>query len=610
MQPLDVRAAVRQTTRVLHSNKLLMEGIVNMQKELKNTHQQGMSMVKDLQQNTAHHRGLFASLSRDIHWIKQKQHDRKRLKQANCLLHEKNTELKDKLQAAETQAGSDKRGFEEQLQAVGSERDAARQQTEERDSALKSAQSDYSELQKERERGQAAHEEALLCIRNEAKCTRETYRRELTTLDSELHQSLQRNQAQNEASLQNLEDIRANHRTKSEEAVRYQQQAQLNHERLCGEVHAGKLELQYSQERQAQERQVLVQQHAEHSQQQEVRIGQMEASQRQQLEENEKELGRVQAEESQLRSDLERVQGELEVASQQTEKQQTSNTHNTQLVLQLKGDLDAAVSGQTKAEDAQAELRRERDALASRVEEAQAELGGVHDAARQSASEAAAKLEALERQAATLQGQEQESRRRREDLEKEMHEARRQGDEAARAARAARTESDKCEALEKKQQAAELELSRAASELGAEREQLTRESAQRQEQERDLAHVLLRMQRPCTAHALPMHCPCIVAYQIHRMCRSSSWWRSSPSMMPASLLWSAPSKARQPPRSGHARLSSSSPSVQAEMTRRRQFAASRRRPRRGPGLRGRRWLTSPGQRARWARWSVNHHRRA
>ena len=503
-----MRAAVRQTTRVLHNNKSLMEGIVNMQKELKNTHQQGMSMVKDLQQNTAHHRGLFASLSRDIHWIKQKQHDRKRLKQANCLLHEKNTELKDKLLAAETQAGSDKRGFEEQLQAVGSERDAARQQTEERDSALKSAQSDYSELQKERDRGQAAHEEATVCIRNEAKCTRETYRRELTTLDSELHQSLQRNQAQNEASLQNLEDIRANHRTKSEEAVRYQQQAQLNHERLCGEVHAGKLELQYSQERQAQERQVLVQQHAEHSQQQEVRIGQMEASQRQQLEENEKELGRVQAEESQLRSDLERVQGELEVASQQTEKQQTSNTHNTQLVLQLKGDLDVAVSGRTKAEDAHAELRRERDALASRVEEAQAELGGVQDAARQSASEAATKLEALERHAATLQGQEQESRRRYEDLEKEMHEARRQGDEAARAAR---TESDKCEALEKKQQAAELELSRAASELGAAREQLTRECAQRKEQERDLAHVPLRMQRPCTVQALPMHCPCTVS---------------------------------------------------------------------------------------------------
>ena len=75
-----------------------------MQKELKNSQQNNMLMVKDLQQNTAHHRGLFASLSRDIHWIKQKQHDRKRLKQANCLLHEKNTELKDKLLAAETQA--------------------------------------------------------------------------------------------------------------------------------------------------------------------------------------------------------------------------------------------------------------------------------------------------------------------------------------------------------------------------------------------------------------------------------------------------------------------------------------------------------------------------
>ena len=149
-----MRAAVRQTTRVLHNNKSLMEGIVYMQ---------------DLQQNTAHHRGL-ASLCRDIHWIRQKQHEYELL-------------------AAETQAGSDKRGFEEPLQAVGSERDAARQQTEERDSALKSAQNDYSEVQKERECGQAAHEEVLLLgIHNETKCTRETYRRELTTLDSELHQ--------------------------------------------------------------------------------------------------------------------------------------------------------------------------------------------------------------------------------------------------------------------------------------------------------------------------------------------------------------------------------------------------------------------------------------
>ena len=150
-----MRAAVRQTTRVLHNNKSLMEGIVYMQEDLKDTHQQGIRMVEDLQQNTAHYRGL-ASLSRDIHWIRQKQHDYKLL-------------------AAETQAGSDKRGFEGPLQAVGSERDAARQQTEERDSALKSAQNDYSELQKERECGQAAHEEVLLlCIRNETKCTRET----------------------------------------------------------------------------------------------------------------------------------------------------------------------------------------------------------------------------------------------------------------------------------------------------------------------------------------------------------------------------------------------------------------------------------------------------
>ena len=136
-----MRAAVRQTTRVLHSNKLLMEGIVNMQKELKNTHQQGMLMVKDLQQNTGRHRVLVASLSRDIHWIKQKQHDRHRLNQANLLLHEKNNQLKDKLLAAETQAGSDKRGLEEQLQAVTGERDVAQQETQRIRSELHELQS-------------------------------------------------------------------------------------------------------------------------------------------------------------------------------------------------------------------------------------------------------------------------------------------------------------------------------------------------------------------------------------------------------------------------------------------------------------------------------------
>lgn len=76
----------------------------------------------------------------------------------------------------------------------------------------------------------------LLCIRSEAKCTREAYRRELATLDSELHQSLERNQAQIETSLQNLEDIRANHRTKCEEAQQEIRERQQMHERMCGEL--------------------------------------------------------------------------------------------------------------------------------------------------------------------------------------------------------------------------------------------------------------------------------------------------------------------------------------------------------------------------------------
>ena len=141
-----MRAAVRQTTRMLHNNKSLMEGIVNMQKDLKNTHQQGMGMVKDLQQNTAHHRVLVASLIRDIKWIKQKQQDRLRLKQANGLLHEKNTELKQKLLAAETQAGDDKRVLQRQVYALQAQ--------------LHQAQSNNSELQNEI--GHAAGEDGEL----------------------------------------------------------------------------------------------------------------------------------------------------------------------------------------------------------------------------------------------------------------------------------------------------------------------------------------------------------------------------------------------------------------------------------------------------------------
>ena len=121
---------LRQTKRVLQNNKVLMEGIVKMQKELKNTQQSGVSMVNDLQQSTAHHRGLFVSLSRDIHWIKQKQQDRKKLKQANCLLHEKTTELKEKLAATEKQAEGTRRGLEEKVNELKDKLSATEKQAE------------------------------------------------------------------------------------------------------------------------------------------------------------------------------------------------------------------------------------------------------------------------------------------------------------------------------------------------------------------------------------------------------------------------------------------------------------------------------------------------
>ena len=51
-----------------------------------------------------------------------------------------------------------------------------------------------------------------------------------------LPQSLERNQAQIETSLQNLEDIRANHRTKCKEAQQEIREKQQMHERMCGEL--------------------------------------------------------------------------------------------------------------------------------------------------------------------------------------------------------------------------------------------------------------------------------------------------------------------------------------------------------------------------------------
>jgi chromosome segregation ATPase len=146
--PLYVRAVVWQNTRLLTLNKSAMSSIVKTQTEVRSTVRSTSLMVMDLQQNTSRHRQLFALLSRDIQWIKEKQHDRKRLKQANFLLHEKNNELLEKLASA----GNLERGLDEALQVTEHERDAARQQTLERHSALKETQRSFSELEKERDR--------------------------------------------------------------------------------------------------------------------------------------------------------------------------------------------------------------------------------------------------------------------------------------------------------------------------------------------------------------------------------------------------------------------------------------------------------------------------
>ena len=76
-----------------------MEGTSNAE-GAQNSQQNNMLMVKDLRQNTAHHRGLFAHPRHPL----DQEAARPQRQAANCLLREKNTELKDKLLAAETQA--------------------------------------------------------------------------------------------------------------------------------------------------------------------------------------------------------------------------------------------------------------------------------------------------------------------------------------------------------------------------------------------------------------------------------------------------------------------------------------------------------------------------
>ncbi len=277
-------------------------------------------------------------------------------------------------------------------------------------------------LQQEHERVQAAHEEVLLCIRNEAACTSQLFKSEMTMLDAERDQVQQYFGEKMWTAQQGIEEVKANCKSKTEAAQKQLADAQQRLQEMQGTVEERGLELQQLKEQHAK----LVQKAAEAAQQHE---------------QHEKRLGEMEAQHQQQ-------QGQLEAASHQN---QTDQTRNTQIVLKLKNDLDAAVADKSKVETDHAELRRERDALARRVEELQAALGTARDAEQQAASEAAAKIEALQRDATTLQGREQEGRRRCETLEKELHDARRQADEAARGAR---TEADKCAALEKQQQAA------------------------------------------------------------------------------------------------------------------------------------------------------------
>jgi len=129
----------------------------------------------------------------------------------------------------------------------------------------------------------------------------------------------------------------------------------MNLESLRRTLGERELELQGSQERQAQEQEGLTRKHSERIHQLEARIDYGHREWARQLQKREEELARVQMEGRRLCGDLERVKGELNIKA---EEGRTSEARSRQLVLQLEGELEAAVTRHTEAERVSDERRQ------------------------------------------------------------------------------------------------------------------------------------------------------------------------------------------------------------------------------------------------------------
>lgn len=68
-------------TQELAGNRLLMQAIVKDQSALKTSHDEDTRMLRDLTQSTAHHRGVVTNLNSQIETLKEKQAERRQLKE-------------------------------------------------------------------------------------------------------------------------------------------------------------------------------------------------------------------------------------------------------------------------------------------------------------------------------------------------------------------------------------------------------------------------------------------------------------------------------------------------------------------------------------------------
>ena len=467
----------QETTRVLHSNKLLMECIMKAQSELKVAHNQDMHMVKDLMQSTAHHRGLFATLSRDIHWIKEKQDERKRLKKTNQLLHDQLIGHKDSLAVMEKEKESMRRKLEEQRTSAKVDLDAARCESEERGHALEAAQSEHAKQCELHGLAQAAQHAQMLSLRKQAISAEDALRREIATLDNQLQTERQDYLARMNEVRANLNSVKSNYSRKQQDSQQQIDDLIADKERLSSCMHdlQSAVETLGREVNEAQEQQRrLEQQHTDLGAQHQLQLQQIEATHRQHiessLEDHHKSQDQLRAQEAALTSQVRRLTKQLD----------TDQRANTTLVLELKNELDAERASHAQIAAENAEVAKERDAALRRSDQLEAELLQTREAAQR---DTASKQEQLDESATALSKYQREGQQRVEALEKQLYDARRKGDEEQRAAC---VEAENCREAETQRDATVRELRRLAEELSAAQQEAKLEASRRQQNENEL----------------------------------------------------------------------------------------------------------------------------